>query len=256
MVATELWLVRHGESTANVAAADAEARGQEMIEVDHRDADVPLSDLGRQQARRLGDELVDRGIDDVPTTVWTSPYRRARETFEVAASQAGFEASHTTVDERLRDRELGILDRLTRRGVNARFPDEAARRQWLGKFYHRPPGGESWADVMLRLRSVIPEATSTRSGRETTDDADGRDHRVLLVTHDVIVTLTVAICLGWDEEQLLAFTKDNVVQNASLTRLSRRGADHPWQLDEFSAVEHLADDEVTSHPGSREALRP
>ena len=38
-----------------------------------------------------------------------------------------------------------------------RFPFEAQRRQWLGKFYHRPPGGESWADVALRLRFFLAE---------------------------------------------------------------------------------------------------
>jgi broad specificity phosphatase PhoE len=38
------------------------------------------------------------------------------------------------VDERLRDRELGVLDLLTMQGVKARFPQEAERRRWLGKF--------------------------------------------------------------------------------------------------------------------------
>ena len=39
----------------------------------------------------------------------------------------------------------------------ARLPDEAARRSRLGKFYYRPPGGESWADVLLRLRALLRE---------------------------------------------------------------------------------------------------
>ncbi|MEP6695909.1 MAG: hypothetical protein ABJA34_03415 [Pseudonocardiales bacterium] len=51
--------------------------------------------------------------------------------------------------------EIGILDLHTTAGVLGRFPEEAARRNRLGKFYHRPPGGESWADVSLRLRSLI-----------------------------------------------------------------------------------------------------
>ncbi len=67
-------------------------------------------------------------------------------------------------DERLRDRELGILDRLTRLGVKTRYPDEAERRLWLGKLYYRPPGGESWADVALRLRSILDELNTLGTG--------------------------------------------------------------------------------------------
>jgi probable phosphoglycerate mutase len=48
------------------------------------------------------------------------------------------------IDERLREKEFGILDRLTRAGIEEQFPDQAEFRRLLGKFYHRPPGGESW----------------------------------------------------------------------------------------------------------------
>ena len=61
----------------------------------------------------------------------------------------------TLANERLRERELGILDGLTGEGVKALHPDQAAQRELLGKFYHRPPGGENWCDVILRLRAVI-----------------------------------------------------------------------------------------------------
>ena len=68
------------------------------------------------------------------------------------------------VDERLRDRELGILDALTAHGVDVRLPAEAARRRWLGKFYYRPPGGEAWTDVALRLRSFLRDAAQAADG--------------------------------------------------------------------------------------------
>ena len=54
MTIRELWLVRHGESTGNVAATGAERAGAELIEIDVRDADVPLSQVGREQAEALG----------------------------------------------------------------------------------------------------------------------------------------------------------------------------------------------------------
>lgn len=244
MSVDEIWLVRHGESTANIAAAEAEASGREVVAVDHRDADVPLSDLGRRQAAALGRELVARGIGPDRTAVLVSPYRRAQETFRIAAESAGVAAMPTVTDERLRDRELGVLDRLTRAGVAHRHPEEEERRRWLGKFYHRPAGGESWADVMLRLRSFLGDL-----------DRLPDTSRAVIVTHDVVVTLTTALRLGWDEAELLDFAGANPVANASLTRL-RREPGGAWRLEEFSAVEHIADEDVTEHAGDRGALRP
>ena len=45
-----LWLVRHGQSVGNVAHAAAAAASSERLELETRDMDVPLSDLGREQA--------------------------------------------------------------------------------------------------------------------------------------------------------------------------------------------------------------
>ncbi|MCS5506575.1 histidine phosphatase family protein [Curtobacterium flaccumfaciens] len=244
MAVTEIWLVRHGESTANVAAERAEADGADVIEVDHRDADVPLSPLGEDQSRALGTELAERGVDDVAVALWVSPYLRAQQTIALALAAGDLTEPPKRVDERLRDRELGVLDRLTRTGVRNRFPDEEARRRWLGKYYHRPAGGESWADVMLRLRSVLVDV----------DRLDGPE-RLVMAAHDAVVMLTVAVCLDLDEPALTDFAATHTVANASLTRLRRDGLGSPWELEEFSAVEHLAEDgeaEVTVHSGRKD----
>ena len=100
---------------------------------------------------RLAAELSELAGSGGAPVLLCSPYLRAVETARLAL---GAEAA-VTIDERLRDRELGILDALTARGVDARLPQEAARRRWLGKFYYRPPGGEAWTDVALRLRSFL-----------------------------------------------------------------------------------------------------
>lgn len=231
----ELWLVRHGESVGNIAATAAEVAGDEMIALDTRDADVPLSDTGAEQARALAAPL--RAAEDRPQIAWLSPYVRAQQTFALSVED-GPPIAQVLTDERLRDRELGILDLLTRRGVMARHPEEAARRAKLGKYYHRPPGGESWADVSLRLRSFLHDALTT-------------DARVgLVVAHDAVVMLLVALLTGMDERSLLQFAGTNTVLNASVTRLHREGPQ--WQLDVFSDVRHLEQlgAEVTAHPGS------
>ncbi|MFJ4076479.1 histidine phosphatase family protein [Curtobacterium sp. NPDC089991] len=241
MAVQEIWLVRHGESLANVAAARAEAAGEDVIDVEYRDADVPLSPLGESQSRSLGQELADRGIDDVPVALWVSPYLRAQQTIEIALGAGGLAEPDRRVDERLRDRELGVLDLLTLRGVRNRYPDEERRRQWLGKYYHRPAGGESWADVMLRLRSALVDVERIES-----------TERLVVAAHDAVVMLVVAVCLDLDEPALLEFARTHAVANASLTRLRRERAGAPWVLEEFSSVGHLDDDEVTAHTGRKD----
>ncbi|ROR37012.1 broad specificity phosphatase PhoE [Curtobacterium sp. JUb34] len=241
MAVQEIWLVRHGESLANVAAARAEAAGDDVIDVEYRDADVPLSPLGEAQSRSLGQELADRGIDDVPVALWVSPYLRAQQTIEIALGAGGLAEPEKRVDERLRDRELGVLDLLTLQGVRNRQPDEERRRQWLGKYYHRPAGGESWADVMLRLRSALSDV----------ERIEGTE-RLVIAAHDAVVMLIVAVCLDLDEPTLMEFARTHAVANASLTRLRRDRAGAPWVLEEFSAVGHLDDDEVTAHTGRKD----
>jgi broad specificity phosphatase PhoE len=226
----EFWLVRHGESLANVAAGRAEAEGVALIDVDLRDADVPLTPLGEEQAAALGAWLADH---EPPGTVWCSPYLRARETARIALASAGLSVT-PRVDERLRDRELGILDRVTSHGVVAHHADEAARRLHLGKFWYRPPGGESWADVALRLRSVL----------EQVERGEGV---VLIVAHDVVVTLVVYVLLGMSEAEILDLAGRRVVGNATVTRVAR--TDDRWELTAFADTEHLHAEDVpaTAH---------
>lgn len=235
---TDLWLTRHGESVGNVAATAAERAGLDVIAIDERDADVPLSATGAEQAAALGAWLAAHG-DDVGT-VWVSPYLRARQTLAIAQQEAGSTVVALS-DERLRDRELGVLDLLTRRGVARLHPGEAERRRRLGKYYHRPPGGESWADVRLRLRSFLSDALRADSA------ASGG---ALIVAHDAVVLLIVSLLMAWDEEQLLEFAAENTVLNASVTHLVRGG--DAWRLRVFSDVAHLQREgaDVTVHPGS------
>jgi broad specificity phosphatase PhoE len=234
----ELVLVRHGESEGNVAAAEANAAGAEVIDVPARDPDVRLSDLGREQAMALGATLA----ASPPDLVRCSPYVRAAETARLALEAAGL-APPVRVDERLRDRELGVLDRLTERGVVARYPEEHERRRWQGKFYHRPAGGESWADVALRLRTWLSDL-----------DAEAAGARVLVVCHDVVIVLLRYVCEGLDEEAVVNLARTTPMRNAARARLVR-AADGRWSVAEYDAVEHLraAGLPVTEHRGARHA---
>lgn len=198
-----------------------------MIAVPARDADVVLSDLGIEQASALGRWLQTLPPDESPDAVWCSPYARARLTAQIALDAAG-SALQLHVDERLRDRDLGVLDTLTSHGVNARYPQEAERRRWVGKFYYRPPGGESWTDIALRVRSVLNDLDRLEDGR-----------RVLVVTHDAVVLLVRYVCEGLDEQSLAEVARTAAVRNAGVTRLVR-GEGNTWQLADFNRDDHLA----------------
>ncbi len=237
---SELLLVRHGESEGNQAAADADAAGAEEIDVPARDPDVVLSSLGRSQARAVGTALAGSGLDRVPQVLVCSPYARALETAELACASAGL-VLPTRRDERLRDRELGVLDRLTEAGVTARYPEEHARRRWQGKFYHRPAGGESWADVVLRLRGWLAEADVAWDGK-----------RVLVVSHDVVIALLRYLCEGLDEEEVLEVARTTPLRNAAVSRFVRDDGGG-WQIVSYDDVRHLqaAGLPITEHRGER-----
>jgi hypothetical protein len=109
-------------------------------------------------------------------------------------------------DERLREREFGVLDGLTRKGITAQFASESERRALLGKFYHRPPGGESWSDVLLRLRAALDEMRLETAGE-----------RVVLVGHQVVVLLVRYVLERMTEQQILDIDREAEVANCSLT---------------------------------------
>ncbi len=230
MGATELLVVRHGESVGNTAAQAAREAHAEVIDVPARDADVGLSATGVDQARALGVWLGGLGADRAPQSVWSSPYVRSADTARLALEVSGLRLP-ITLDERLRDRELGVLDKLTGMGVEARFPAEAARRRWVGKFYYRPPGGESWADMALRMRSVLADVDRYEDGR-----------RVLVVCHDAVTMVIRYVCEGLTEAEIMAIGQRTPVQNASVTRLVRAPGERLWRLDTFNAVDHLAEE--------------
>lgn len=207
-----LWVVRHGESAGNIARHAALAAGAHTIDVAMRDVDVPLSPLGERQATALGRWF--GAMDDAtrPTVILTSPYQRALSTAHLIRRAAGLDPAvvPTVIDERLREKEFGILDGLTRNGIAARFPEQAELRRLLGKFYHRPPGGESWVDVILRLRTVIDTMTRDYHGQ-----------RAIIVCHSVVVLCFRYLLEHLTEGEILAIDRDNEVANCSVTTFVR-----------------------------------
>ena len=202
-----LWIVRHGQSAGNVARDAAHAAGHDVIDIALRDVDVPLSDLGLEQAAALGRWFAALPEAEKPEVVLSSPYVRARQTARAICEQGGVleGARQPVVDERLREREFGVFDRLTTSGIHQKHPELAEHRALLGKFYFRAPGGESWADVILRLRGALDTISLHHA-----------DRRVLIVCHQVVVLCLRYILEEMDEAKILTIDQEGDVVNCGV----------------------------------------
>lgn len=217
----DIYIIRHGESRGNVARVRALEQGAHLIEVGDDDKEVALSPRGVEQAKALGQWFVNHP----PTVVWTSPYRRARETARLAAD--AWPASVPIVlDDRLRERSLGLLNRLTGDGIRARYPHEALARMRMGKFDYRPPMGESWADVTHRLRGVV-------------DALHACSHKsVTIVTHQVVVMCLRYLLERLTVAQLMAIDQKVAIANCAVTHY--HAAPNGLQLIAFNDITALA----------------
>lgn len=133
-------LIRHGESQANVGEVEVRDIG------DHQ---VALTERGKTQAHRVGEQLGRDVLLD--SLVYTSPYRRTRETLDSLCRGAGFE--HGRQDPQLRVYEDPRL-----REVDPGYYDYEAQqtlRAVHGWFYYRFQGGESPADCFDRTSGFI-----------------------------------------------------------------------------------------------------
>jgi broad specificity phosphatase PhoE len=195
---------------ATSAREAAEAGGHERLDLEHRDVDVPLSELGERQARPLGRWIADQPADQRPTVLWSSPYvgpadgragpragrPRPASGWSTSGCASGSSASWTG---------------LTRRGITAQFPEESERRRAIGKFYHRPPAA-----------SPGPTSCSGCARCSTTSAPTPRASGSCSVVHQVVVLLTRYVLEGMDEQQVLALDAEAEVLNCAVTSYSLR----------------------------------
>jgi broad specificity phosphatase PhoE len=233
-----LVLIRHGESVGNLADAEARRRELGRLDLATRDPDTPLSPRGEEQARALAGHLGTLDAEQRPDLVLSSPYARAAQTARLATADLDLEV---VFDERLRERDLGAFDGLTGQGIRELFPDEASRRSRLGKFYYRPPGGESWTDVALRVRHVVNELR-THPGRT-----------IWVFTHQAVIMSFRLVLEGLDEERLLEVDRSEPLANCSMTRYGA-GPDGRLALEAFAETTHLdVSPATTTHEVAPEA---
>lgn len=179
------------------------------------------------------------------------PYLRAQETTRLAAELEGLHKVTLRFDERLREQEFGILDRLTKLGIQQKYPDLNEQRVHAGKFYFRPLGGKSRCDEILRLRTLLETITREYAGRRV----------LVVVAHQIIVNCMRYLVEHMDEQQILGVDRQGDVPNCAVTSYRAHVAENEDQvlgldLMNFITPLHEAAAPFTSAPDQSVAAKP
>jgi alpha-ribazole phosphatase len=198
---TTLHLVRHGETEWNRARR---YQGQ---------TDVPLSEVGREQARKLQPCLDLTAYD----ALYVSDLKRAAETADILLDGASLQRYN---DERLREIRLGVFEGLTHEEITAQYPNTS--RSWYGDPNNVPEGAESLDVFAERLRGFM---TFIRE--------EYPQGTLLIVAHGGSISMLTALALGVEPTKRWQFR----LANTGLSHLTLY--DDGAYLERWNDVSHL-----------------
>ena len=168
------WISARGEPTVTLLLR----HGQTPMSVQKRYAgrtDAPLTDTGVRQAAAAAKRLAPAGLD----AIVASPLQRTLRTAEEVAAVTGIPV---LTDEGFRETDFGAWEGLTFAEVRERWPSEMTA--WLADPEVAPPGGESFAEVSVRVTAALRRVVDGRAGQ-----------RILIVSHVTPIKTLVAATL-------------------------------------------------------------
>ena len=205
-------LIRHGESLSN---REGRVQGQ---------ADVKLSDTGRQQATAVASWCKSQSLHKKSGELWSSPLCRARETADVIGTAIGLSAQ---IEDKLVELNAGVFQGHLWDDLADRFPEDVA--QWRsGDVDFQIPGGESRRQLAERGSHAL-QSLSCRP-------VDS----MVIVAHGGVLTAALGLLVG-REHPLLAnvverpFTRLPALGNCSVSQLKWPGP----ELLSFNQMDHL-----------------
>jgi len=208
MPITELILIRHGETDWN-----RELRFQGHI-------DVPLNDMGHEQARRLGLRLAGEPVQQLVS----SDLMRTQQTAAPAALQLGLEIVTSAT---LREQNFGIAEGMRADEIQKLHP--RAWEDWLQfREDHAMPEGESPRQFHARVIEALGRIAVEHAGRN-----------VLVVTHGGVLDMVWRTVRGLG----LNGPRQSDIPNAGFNRIRIADAAAPEQIEivDWADTRHLAD---------------
>ena len=203
---TRIYLVRHGATTLSAEDRFAGA------------TDVPLSDEGRGQVRKLAERLA----CDKLSAVYASPLGRTLETGGILAAPHGLAVIPRPG---LREISHGHWEGLTRQEVDERFPGEAD--EWEKDPYtFAPSGGESGLAVAARALPALIEIVRAHPGE-----------RVLIASHKATIRILLSALLGFDPRRY----RDNLDQSPAALNIVDFRDPSRARLTLFNDTSHYAE---------------
>ena len=219
--ATELVLIRHGETAWNAAGR---IQGQ---------LDVPLSSTGMWQAGRLAERFGAEAAAQGPplAAIYSSQLARAWSTAQPVADRLGLPVRP---EPRVQERSFGIFQGHTLDEVSKLWPDDFVR--WRARDPEAAmPQGESAHQVIARVTSALEDLTAAHPG-----------DRIAIFTHGGIldVAYRIACGLAWDAP------RQHVMLNASINRVAAGAQPLRLALLDWGDIDHLATDDAPPDPAA------
>ncbi len=151
----------------------------------------------------------------VPAVVVCSHLRRTHQTL-AALTAAGWTATAPLVEPAFAEQAFGAWEGLIWDELRA---DSYAMAFWAAPFTAHPPGGESFLDVAVRVRTAVARLLRTHTG-----------HDIVALAHAGSIRAALALALDLTPEQAHAIAFDHL----SITRLEHDGA--TWKVREVNAI--------------------
>jgi len=166
----EILIVRHGQDEDNAK------------QILNGRRDMPLTELGRQQAQTVAVKLRDNNIN----FIYSSPLKRAHETAEIIAAELGI--SDVTINPDLIERDFGIL---TGKPISE-IPQYATKLLPTDRvlYFLEAEGAEDFPTLYIRGGKVLKDIEDQHP-----------EENVLIVAHGDIGKMIRAAYHGWTWEQ-------------------------------------------------------
>jgi probable phosphoglycerate mutase len=201
--ATRLYLVRHAQSQSNT--------GEDLTT-----GDPDLTEIGYEQARRLGKRLSRQRLD----AIYASPLRRCQETAAAIADTAG--GLEVVPKSDLREVDTGAAD-LDIRVLPAEEQAKVAERIISDGTWDAFPGGEGSAPARARITAVMDEIVVANPGQ-----------RVAVVVHAGFIQTYISLILGLDRDYVF------YPFNASIHSVRAKGDRRViWRLNDVSHLDGM-----------------